>query len=186
VLELIPPGRNVSIERETFPLLLSSGIKLYAHTTEDYWIDIGRPEHYCAIHRDVLDGILTLGPLADPSAHRGTFHFSGWSGVPVGITPPTFLGADVTLARGATVGPHAVLGDGVRIGAGAEVSRSILWDNVTIEPGARVDGAVIASGAKVGRGAVIQPGAVIGHQAIIPPEAIVPSDARVTAELTST
>ena len=42
VLDAIPAGRPVSIERETFPELIASGKALYAYTTSDYWIDLGQ------------------------------------------------------------------------------------------------------------------------------------------------
>ena len=60
ILSLIPAGRNVSIERETFPEAIAQGKKLYAYTTSDYWIDLGRPEQYLAAHRDVLSGAMPL------------------------------------------------------------------------------------------------------------------------------
>jgi NDP-sugar pyrophosphorylase family protein len=183
VLELIPLDRSVSVERETFPRLLASGAKLYAYTTDDYWIDIGRPEHYQAIHRDVLDGVLRLSALADPQAHKGRFYLPGQAGIPENIRPPSFLGEGVTLAEDAVAGPYAVLGNGVRIASKASVSRSILWENVTAEAGSQIEGAIIASDARIGRGATIYPGSVIGHNTIIAPETVVPPDARITAEV---
>jgi len=183
VLEEIPRERNVSIERETFPRLLASGAALYAYATDDYWIDIGRPEHYHAIHRDVLDGALRLGALADPTVQQGHFYLPGQAGIPGNILAPSFLGAGVTLADGAVVGPYAVLGNNVRLGSNASVSRSIIWENSAVEAGVRIEGAIIASDAQIGRDATIQPGAVIGHRTIIAPETIVPSDARITPEV---
>jgi mannose-1-phosphate guanylyltransferase len=179
VLDCIPPGRMVSIEREIFPQLLASAAALYAYTTDDYWIDIGRPEHYQKIHRDVLDRRLTLGPLADATAHRGEFYLAG-SLPPSGVLSPSYLGIDVTLDEGATVGPHTVLGDRVTVGRRATVADSILWDGVIVEEGAIVEGAIVASGARISRGATVDPGTVIGHDAVIPPNTVVPRDARIT------
>lgn len=55
VLDLIPSGGKVSVERETFPALVERG-SLYAMSTDDYWIDTGRPETYLRANLDVLDG----------------------------------------------------------------------------------------------------------------------------------
>src|SRR3954468_25087113 len=45
VLDLIPPDRNVSIEREVWPRLVGAG--LYGAPAEHaYWMDIGTPERY--------------------------------------------------------------------------------------------------------------------------------------------
>src|SRR5271155_1826460 len=42
ILNLVPAERNVSIEREVWPLLIGKG--LYGIPLEGYWLDIGTPE----------------------------------------------------------------------------------------------------------------------------------------------
>ena len=46
ILELIPTDKAVSIERETFPLVLARGQHLYAYRVEGFFVDIGTPEGY--------------------------------------------------------------------------------------------------------------------------------------------
>jgi mannose-1-phosphate guanylyltransferase len=53
VLELVPPGRAVSIERDVFPRLASEG-SVYGIAVAGYWLDVGTPESYLQAHRDVL------------------------------------------------------------------------------------------------------------------------------------
>ena len=53
VLDLIPPGRAVSIEREVFPRLVGQG--LYGLRLEGYWMDIGTPERYLQASWDILE-----------------------------------------------------------------------------------------------------------------------------------
>ena len=55
VLERIPSGRRVSIERETFPELVEAG-RLYALASDAYWLDTGRPHHYLQAQLDILWG----------------------------------------------------------------------------------------------------------------------------------
>lgn len=191
ILDAIPSGRKVSIERETFPSLLAAGAALYAYTTDDYWLDVGRPEQYQQAHRDVLDAKLLLGPLADPSAAHG--HFwpaapgagtlpSGASAPPPGVRPPAFIGNDVVIDPSAVVGPYAIVGDGSRIGARSEIRNAILWDRVIIDTDVSIEGAILASGVRVGRGAHVASGSVVGHDATIESSARIPEDARITAE----
>src|SRR4051794_18856765 len=54
VLELIPPGRAASIEREIFPQLVGNG--LHGFDFDDYWIDIGTPDRYLEATYDLLAG----------------------------------------------------------------------------------------------------------------------------------
>ena len=55
VLDLIPPDRNVSIEREIWPELVGHG--LYGFAAEHaYWMDIGTPDRYLRGSFDILEG----------------------------------------------------------------------------------------------------------------------------------
>ena len=198
VLEAIPPSSHVSIERETFPQVLAAGARLYAYTTADYWLDVGRPDQYLQAHRDVLDGRLTLEPTADPQAHKGTFYLrppqnggvDGKSGhgepasaraFPAGIRPPAFLGVETELDPAALVGPYAVLGDRTCVEAGATIENSVLWDGVMVCGRAHINEAILASNVHIGKDAIVGTGSVIGHDVAIEPGTQVPSDSRIVA-----
>lgn len=146
ILDFIPSGRNVSIERETFPAVIASGKGLYAFTTADYWMDIGKPEQYLAAHFDVLAGRMRL-----PGIVPGVLHTD----------------EGVEIDPSARLGPNVVVGGGARIGPRVVVRDSVLWDGVLIEEGAVVEGAILASGVHVGEGAVIGTGSVVGHDEAI-------------------
>jgi mannose-1-phosphate guanylyltransferase len=176
VLDRIPAGRPVSIERETFPGLIREGLGLYACTTADYWIDLGRPEAYLDAHRHIFDGSMPLGftPGVDGPG-RETIPASA-------VRAPIFVGVDCRVAGDAVVGPYAVLGDGCSVESGAVVADSLLWDGVTIERGAELHWAIVASRARIGANARIGHGAVIGHDAKIAAGSVVEENARVSAE----
>src|ERR671914_1957493 len=55
VLEMIPRGQEVSIEREIFPELQATG-RLRAYISSSYWRDIGTPRSYLMASHDVLSG----------------------------------------------------------------------------------------------------------------------------------
>ncbi len=173
VLDMIPPGRNVSIERETFPKILADGHALHAFTTADYWIDLGRPEHYLSAHRDILSGAMPL--KLEPGLHG-----PGSPNVrPENIIAPVYIDAGVQVDPSAKIGPDVVLGKGCVIGPHARLSECVLWDRVTVEEGAAIEEAIVASGVRVGAGAVVSRGSVIGHDAHIEPGTVLPEGARV-------
>src|SRR4029077_20250542 len=88
VLERVPAGLTVSIERETFPRMLDQRGRLYALQTDAYWIDIGTPDKYLQAHADVLDGRAGRPP-APGAAERSA---GGW------------VQGDVTVDDGARLG----------------------------------------------------------------------------------
>ncbi len=181
VLDAIPAGRSVSIERETFPQLLAAGKRLYSYVTSDYWLDLGRPEQYLQAHYDVLRGNLDLGEDAG-AADGGTYWLVGAQSIPPGVHPPVYLGANVGIDPTATVGPHCIVGDGSQIEARAVVRDAVLWDDVVVEADATVEDAILASRVRIGSGATVGPGAVIGHDARVAAGTVTEPGARIRSE----
>ena len=176
ILDHIPADRAVSIERETFPALIAMGLPLYAYTTDDYWVDLGRPEAYLNAHRDIFDNRMPMG------IGRG-ISGPGASAVPASaLREPVYIGAGATIASDAVVGPYTVVGERSIIGSGASVIGSLLWDEVTVGNGASIDEAIIASRARIGAGARVEAGSVIGHDAAIEPGAHIAANARIARE----
>src|SRR5919109_501833 len=52
----IPKDVSYSIERAYFPSLVDRGEPFFAYIDRGYWIDIGTPEKYVQVHRDMFDG----------------------------------------------------------------------------------------------------------------------------------
>ncbi len=174
VLDMIPAGRNVSIERETFPAIIAAGKQLYAYPTSDYWIDLGRPEHYLPAHRDILSGAMPLAVepgLSGPGAVALRGH--------PGIVPPVHVDFGVVVDASATLGPNVVLGANVQIGSRTSLRDSVLLDCVTVGSDVRIEEAIIASRASIGDGAFVSPGSVIGHDTIVEAGARLEPGARV-------
>ena len=173
VLDAIPAGRKVSIERETFPALIAAGRPLYAYTTDDYWIDLGSPEAYLAAHRNIFDNNMPLDLVPEVDGPgRDTIPASA-------VRAPIFVGIGCRVAPDAVVGPYTVLGDNCEIGPGAVVADSLLWDGVTVGAGAHLDTVIVASRARIGAGARVGSGSVIGHGADVPAHAELAPDARI-------
>lgn len=173
ILDFIPPGRNVSIERATFPDVIAAGRALYAYTTDDYWLDVGRPEQYLAAHRDVLSGVMRLAVDSKIEGQEAT----ALRGHP-GVIPPVHVAADVVVDASAKLGPNVVLGRGCSIGAGAAVRESVLWERVSVGTGAVIEEAIVASGVTIGPKAHVARGSVIGHDVTVDPGATLEPGAR--------
>ena len=157
VLEMIPPGREVSIEREIFPDLVGSG--LYGYLAAGYWKDIGTPQRYLEGTWDLLAGVVdsTL-PERDET---GSLVYEG------GLT------------SGAHIGPQAVVGHHCSVGSDSSVERAVLHDRVAIGADCSLRECIVAEGARIGDGAEVRAGAVIGKDARIGAGAVIEEDARV-------
>ncbi len=142
VLDRIPSGRKVSIERETFPAMVADGA-LYAMSGDTYWIDTGTPVKYLQAQTDLLRG--ERGERAE-GVHPGAKVADD------AVVARSVLGDEVVVESGATV-RGSVLLPGSHVEAGAVVERAILGPRSTVREGARVDDvAVLGEGAVVGSG----------------------------------
>jgi NDP-sugar pyrophosphorylase family protein len=139
VLDEIPAGRAVSIERETFPILLRRDAKLYALAAPGYWLDIGTPAKYLQANLDLLVDGASLCPSDATVAAGATLESS-------------VLGPGAVVADAARV-VRSVLLDGARVEAGALVADSVVGARAVVGPGATVEAvSVIGPGASVPAG----------------------------------
>ncbi|HUN79837.1 MAG TPA: NDP-sugar synthase [Solirubrobacteraceae bacterium] len=175
ILELVPPDRNVSIEREVWPLLIGDG--LYGFPSESYWMDIGTPARYLQGTFDIIEGNVRtalaeqLGPgylLVDPDAR-----------IDGRVIPPAVVQRGVTVAADAHVGSLVVLGQGVTIGAGSSVERAVVLNGAVVGQGCTLRDCIVAGGCRIGDGTQITDGAVLGEGVTIGAQNIVTRGARI-------
>jgi mannose-1-phosphate guanylyltransferase len=159
VLDLIEEGRNVSIEREIWPRLVGDG--LFAFAGDAYWLDIGTPERYLQGTFDILEGNVRtavterLGSdyvdVADHVEANGR------------IVPPAIVERGCRIADSAHVGSLVVLGEGVSVGEGSKIERSVVLNGTEIGPRCTLQDCIVAAGVRIGEGTVVSGGAVLGE-----------------------
>jgi mannose-1-phosphate guanylyltransferase len=146
-IDEIPPGRVVSVERETFPGLIESGQIVMGYVDNAYWLDVGTPEAFVRGSCDLVLGRLTSPAMPGPPGEAL-------------VLPGASVDPSAEITGGSTVGAGAV------IGPGAAVDGSVLFDGATVAAGAHLSGSVLGQGAYVGDGVVLD-SAVIGDEASI-------------------
>ncbi|NLG56028.1 MAG: NDP-sugar synthase [Rhodococcus sp.] len=165
VIEEIPAGRPVSVEREIFPALLARDARVFGYVDATYWRDMGTPEDFVRGSADLVRGIAP-SPLLEGGRGESLVHPGA------GVAPGALLIGGTVVGRGAEIGAGArldgaVVFDGAVVEAGAVVERSILGFGSRIGPRALVRDAVIGDGADVGarcellRGARVWPGVAL-------------------------
>ncbi len=147
VLEAIPAGRVVSVERETFPGLLAAGAVVAGHVDESYWLDLGTP---AAFVKGSTDLVLGVAP---------TFTLPGEPGGSL-VLPGAVVDPTARLSAGTTVGALA------RVGEGSRLVAAVVFDGAQIGDGVVIENSIIGAGAIIGDGAILV-GAVIGDNAVI-------------------
>jgi mannose-1-phosphate guanylyltransferase len=145
VLDAIPAGRAVSVERETFPALLADGATVMGHLETAYWHDVGTPAALVRCSADLVRGIAASPAFrAEPGERR--------------LCPGSRVDPGAAVRGGSTVGP------GASVGPGAVVEGSVLFDDAVVAAGAVVRDSVVAARAFVGERTVLDD-AVVGEEA---------------------
>jgi mannose-1-phosphate guanylyltransferase len=148
IIERIPRGREVSVEREVFPSLLADpDVKVYGYVDATYWRDMGTPEDFVRGSSDLVRGI---APSPALHGHRGE----------------QLVHDGAAVAPGALVIGGTAVGRGAEIGAGVRLDGSVIFDGVKVEAGSVIERSIIGFGVRIGPRALIRDG-VIGDGADI-------------------
>jgi mannose-1-phosphate guanylyltransferase len=137
VLDSIPLDTVVSVERETFPLLVKNGAAVYGYVENSYWVDIGTPQALmnasCEIVKRHSDFLIMPGSNVDPSAQ---------------------------LTGGSSIAP------GVDVAAGVHIQSSIVESDCSIGLAAQISNSFISRGTKVAAGAKIESSFVTNQEIV--------------------
>ncbi|MEO8889661.1 MAG: NDP-sugar synthase [Jatrophihabitantaceae bacterium] len=170
VLDSIPTGRPVSVERETFPGLLAAGAYVAGHVDSTYWRDLGRPADFVAGSADLVLGLAPSPALPGPTGAALVLKGAG-------VDASATLTGGTTVGAGCSIGPDAVIDgsvlfDGAAVGAGATVRRSVLGFGAILGAGAVVQDAVIGDRARIGARVELLAGARVWPDVVLPDGAI--------------
>lgn len=119
VLDLVPEGRMVSMEKEVFPQLIPQGF--HGFPVQGHWIDVGDPARLRQASR-TLDPSFRFGPgtrLADGARFEDSL-----------------AGRDCRVGVGARL-ERCILGDGVTIRDGVHLADCVVGDNEAVSANAK-------------------------------------------------
>ena len=126
VIDQIPLGKVVSVERETFPALVASGRPVFGYKEQSYWLDVGTPAALFKGSRDAVGAAFKVGPdsLIGPDCK---------------ISGGSSIGAKCHIGQGVTI-IDSIICDGVDIADGATIAHSFLAPGAAVDAGAQISG----------------------------------------------
>jgi mannose-1-phosphate guanylyltransferase len=160
VLDMMaPPGTNISIEREVFPVLVGQG--LFAYEASGYWLDIGTPSRYLQGTFDILES--NVQTEIGRRLSKASLVLAEGATVQGRVVAPAILGPGSVVAEHAIVGGRTVLGDGVTVQSGAHVETSVLLDGANVGARTMISGSIVGPGVEIGDDCHISGGVVLGE-----------------------
>ena len=126
VVSTIPLNTVVSVERETFPELVTSGAKVFGYVENAYWLDIGTPRALLKASIDIVQ-------------RKGEFL----------AMPGSSIDPTAVISGGSCIGANST------VGAGAVIQGSIVEAGCVIGQDSRIMDSFVAAGARVENGSKI-------------------------------
>ncbi len=161
----IPKDTPWSIERSFFPSLIERGETFVAYVHRGYWIDIGTPEKYLQVHRDIMDGRYRAAPFKNGPATLVSPRARIDDGVT--IDGPCFIDEGTVVRTGARIGAYSVIGRHCHLEEHATVEQAIVWANTRICQDAIVRRSVLGRQCHLGRSALVEDGVVLGDKSVV-------------------
>ena len=161
----IPKETHWSIERSFFPSLIDRTETFVAYVSRGYWIDIGTPEKYMQVHRDIMDGRYHAAAFP-PGASSW---ISPQARVEDGATieGPCFVDEGAVVKAGARIGPYSVVGRHCHVEEQAAIECAILWANCRVSQQAVVRRSILGRHCHIGRCAIVEDGVVLGDKSVV-------------------
>jgi mannose-1-phosphate guanylyltransferase len=133
VIDQIPANQVVSVERDTFPSFLSSGVKVYGYLDNSYWLDIGNPQALVKASADLITGV--IASIATPK-HSGDHLIAAGAQVSSSsiVNLGTVIESEVVVEGNCQIS-GSIIGKGAKIGANCKVINSIIAPDTQIEAG---------------------------------------------------
>lgn len=128
VLVDLAPGRFCDIIEHYVQLALRGEQINTLEVRGHFWADIGTPADYLALHGDLLQQLVNPWPefLPRPAS-------------------PFLVDSGAVVEPSASLDQWAVIGAGARVGAGATLRRSVVWDGARVEANALVEDQIIVA-----------------------------------------
>ena len=159
IFDHIPPGTFYDFGKQVFPALQADDAAFYGYDARGaFWCDIGTPEEYRRASFEVVNGTFHI-----PGTHASGIHPSARVASGARVSGNVWIGARAVVEAAATITGPSVIGNGVRIGAGSEIVRSIVWDDAIVGDGATLRDAIVGIGFRVKDGATLD-GAVVANE----------------------
>ncbi|MGH2833524.1 MAG: sugar phosphate nucleotidyltransferase [Solirubrobacteraceae bacterium] len=142
IFDYFPERPFVDWAQDVFPTLLAGDIPFHIHEIDEYWNDVGS---LAELRQGTFDAVCGELHLQVPGEQvREGLTVAGASTLPDSTLTegPVWIGRDVEIGQDVRLTGPLVLGDGSRIGDGAQLRECILFPGTEVAGGAILIGAI--------------------------------------------
>ena len=164
ILDYIPSGQFYDFGKEVFPAIQAAGEPFFGFKTNDYWRDVGNLREYREVQDDFFHKLVEFKTNVHDNGNG--FYIGEGAQIDPSATleAPCVIGAGAVIEANAKISRYSVLGENVRVGAGATIDHSILWARAHVGAGTHLSQCIVGFDCEVSSNAgifgatIIQPG----------------------------
>jgi mannose-1-phosphate guanylyltransferase len=168
VIRDIPSNTRYMFEHHLYPALLAQGVPIYGYHSDAYWIDIGTPEKYLQVQRDLLAGQCKAAlPSQITENERRGQTVGAFIHPTARVEGPVIIGSGCSIGPGVRIKGPAVIGEGCEVLDRALIEGAVLWSEVHVGKQAIVENCVVGNGSLIGHGSCVGRGCVLGDHVVV-------------------
>ncbi len=165
-LAMIPEGAKYDFSSDLFPKMLKNRMRLFACEDTGYWCDIGDLGSYIGCAKDILYGRVKCETIGRRDEDGNIFGDNVRVDTDF-MTPPVYLGSNVSIGRDCVIDAGCMIDDGTDIERQVRLSGCMALQNCFIEKEASLKDCILCEGVSVKSKAMLFENAVIGTKTVI-------------------
>ncbi len=165
ILDYIPENVPYDFSKDLFPKLMKEGITLYGYNAKGYWRDVGNPESYRDVYKDIFGGKVKLQIEGEKiEIGNGVIYREEGTEIPenIEVIGTAVLGKEVKLKDGITL-KDVCIGNNTEINTGTKLEDGVIWWDVEIDENCSFKNFVICNKVKVGKNVKAEKGVIIAE-----------------------
>jgi len=147
ILDLIPYKENFDFAKDLFPKMMKQDIPLWGYTQKGYWRDVGNPESYREVYKDIFSEKIKMAYKGKKiNIDKGVIYAEGEIDLPkkIRVEGTAVIGKNVTIDDGVTL-KNCVIGNNCKISKHSEIINSVLWNKIKIGVKVKLNNSVICN-----------------------------------------
>ena len=178
ILKYIPENVPYDFSKDLFPKLMEEGIPLYGFNAKGYWRDVGNPESYRDVHKDIFNGKVKIQIEGEKiNFDKGVVYKEEGVEIPenVKISGMVVLDKDVKISPNTKL-ENVSIGKNTQIGKNTTLKDGVIWWDVNIGNKCKFNNFVICNDVNIGNNVKAEKGVIIAEDVDVQNEVVFEKD----------
>jgi mannose-1-phosphate guanylyltransferase/phosphomannomutase len=164
ILDYIPDNIPFDFSKDLFPKLMKEGITLYGYNAKGYWRDVGNPESYREVSKDIFQNKVKIDIEGEKINFDNGVLYTKTTDLPndLKIHGKVVLDQSVKIGKNCYL-ENVVIGKNVYIGDNVYLKDCVLWWDCKVDNNSKIVNGVICNNVEIGKNVKAEHGVIIAE-----------------------